>query len=612
MTREEKLKLYDFDDYSRQEISFYFCQSGYHPRSVKKIIVWTIADYPQISYELADETRNETIQKGLLEKVGENPWGRMEWMLDLSVFRKEGNYRLKVFAGKIQAVSEIIKVNRNVYYILLEKAAKHLFLKRCGIFCHTHDAYLRSIDQRNFGKIFRHKDVSGGWHDAHDDNKWVVFVWNVIYALCEVHERLNPNWKGADDSLPYPLAEAWWEVEWLLKMQKKDGSFYHGVFEWYPALKAGRWVDQVHTEHCNYDDMGEDARYLCDVWGPNEVNRLFGRELNTSPSTPETYHAYLAAGIARFGRLVAEHDKSISGRCINAAHNILTWLKDRAVYPYQDIDVQCGLALAKIELYLHKKDGKTLSEIEMHIRKVLALQQPEGHFHSSLSCRGLEMHPEEAGDERIFIDHPFAYVICLIRYLEVFPKRKLSGKIKQSLSRFAELARKLTALSSFGHMSEYTLTENPLLIMPVAKTCHGYNSYFLSIAHIMISLAELFNNPAYREAGERQIQWVLGANPRAMCFMNDEGYRNSGQYRGVSNSILPAETTYYRHNRDMRWGVTVGMYGPADDQPRNYPNAGLSIEKKYVSKAQETWINCNGWLMLAAVRLAEKKYVGEE
>ena len=603
--RLEKLKSYDFDNYSRQEISFYFCQPGYHPRSVKNIIIWSLEDYPQLRYELVEETKNEVIKKDLLEKVGENLWGRMEWLLDLSDFREEGNYRIKVSARKAQAISEIIKIDRNIYNILLEKAAKHLYLKRCGIFCHTHDAYLRSVDQEDFGKIHRQVDVSGGWHDAHDDNKWIVFVWNVIYALCDVYEKLNPKWKGANEPLPYPLAEAWWEVEWLLKMQKKDGSFYHGVFEWYPAVKDGWWVDLVHTKDCMYDDLGADARYLCDVWGSNEVNRIMGREMNTSPSTPEKYHAYLAAAISRFGRLAAVYDKNISERCIDAGQKILVWLKDRDIQPYQYIDVQCGLALTKVELYLRDKSEDLAAEISDHINEVLSLQQPEGHFHSLPTCRGLEMYSQEAGDERVFIDHPFAYVICLIRYLEVLPEGSLSGKVRQALSRFAELVKRLTCVSSFGHMPELTLAENPLLIMPVSKTCHGYNPYFLSIAYIMISLSELLNRLVYRDVGEKQIQWVLGANPRAMCFMNDEGYRNAGQYRGVASSVIPEEATYYRHNRDMRWGVTVGMYGPEKGQPQNYPNAGFSMEKKYTNKAQETWISSNGLLMLALARLAE-------
>ena len=73
----------------------------------------------------------------------------------------------------------------------------------------------------------------GGWHDAGDYGKYVgpgaVTVAHMLYAY-----RLFPN--GCTDKLNIPesgngvpdiLNEARWELEWILKMQKDDGSFYH-------------------------------------------------------------------------------------------------------------------------------------------------------------------------------------------------------------------------------------------------------------------------------------------------------------------------------------------------------------------------------------------------
>ena len=71
---------------------------------------------------------------------------------------------------------------------------------------------------------------------------------------------------------------------------------------------------------------------------------------------------------------------------------------------------------------------------------------------------------------------------------------------------------------------------------------------------------------------------------------------------------------FYRHLRDMRWGVTTGIYGPLEHganngaepvQPVNYPNAGDSIRGRYNHIAQETWLNCNGWLLLLLAQLEQ-------
>ena len=98
-----------------------------------------------------------------------------------------------------------------------------------------------------------------------------------------------------------------------------------------------------------------------------------------------------------------------------------------------------------------------------------------------------------------------------------------------------------------------------------------------------------------------------------MSFMNQVGVRNSGQYAAsssITHQFYPM--AFYRHLRDVRRGVTVGMYGPllertndwqvASSQP-NYPHAGESMHGKYNSSAQETWLNCNGWLLLLLAEL---------
>ena len=35
----------------------------------------------------------------------------------------------------------------------------------------------------------------------------------------------------------------------------------------------------------------------------------------------------------------------------------------------------------------------------------------------------------------------------------------------------------------------------------------------------------------------------------------------------------------------------------------HYPNAGSLVHGKYDSPAQETWLNCNGWLLLLLAEL---------
>ena len=226
LSRRKKLAIYDFDDFSRQDVTFYPPQCGYHGRSVKEVVVWTRTNFRRLNYRLVNLDTCRTVKDGQCKRIGENTWGRIDWIVDLSAVRAQGRYRLEVAIpdGRTFRSTEF-RIDNCCYGILLEKATKHLFVKRCGVYCHTHDARIVSWEQKNFGQTLQHKDVVGGWHDAHDDNKWICGTWNAVFGLCEVQQTLEPSWKGSNEPLPYALAEAKWEVEFLLKAQKADGSF---------------------------------------------------------------------------------------------------------------------------------------------------------------------------------------------------------------------------------------------------------------------------------------------------------------------------------------------------------------------------------------------------
>jgi len=105
------------------------------------------------------------------------------------------------------------------------------------------------------------RDLSGGWHDAGDYNKYIGYVYPAIHQLLLAYE-LNPTlWKTLDlgipesgNDVPDLLDEIRYELDWILKMQEADGSFlllvggekvkgYWGKYKGLPASKndAPRW-----------------------------------------------------------------------------------------------------------------------------------------------------------------------------------------------------------------------------------------------------------------------------------------------------------------------------------------------------------------------------------
>ncbi len=116
---------------------------------------------------------------------------------------------------------------------------KGLYYQRCGcdllpafagVYAHPacHTAPARDWEDRS---VLRR--VPGGWHDAGDYGKYVapgavtvahlLYAWKLFPAGCS--DTLNIPESG--NGLPDILNEAAYELEWILRMQRSDGSFHH-------------------------------------------------------------------------------------------------------------------------------------------------------------------------------------------------------------------------------------------------------------------------------------------------------------------------------------------------------------------------------------------------
>jgi hypothetical protein len=92
-------------------------------------------------------------------------------------------------------------------------------------------------DRDNAGKI---RNLSGGWFDAGDTNKYVTFATTPVHQLLSAYQA-TPGVFTDDFNIPESgngisdlIDEVKWEIDWLKKMQYPDGS---------AALKVGEIVD---------------------------------------------------------------------------------------------------------------------------------------------------------------------------------------------------------------------------------------------------------------------------------------------------------------------------------------------------------------------------------
>jgi hypothetical protein len=170
--------------------------------------------------------------------------GDKVWWFDFSSVGTPGTYYVYDLEKNVK--SHNFEIGDDIYEKVLYHALRFFYYQREGI-AHVapfaeapwtdsaawlgpgQDTQARDIfDQGNASKA---RDVSGGWMDAGDTNKYVTFVNSCMHDLLSTYES-NPaffetfklNIPESHLDAPDILSEAKWEMDWLIKMQNDNGS----------------------------------------------------------------------------------------------------------------------------------------------------------------------------------------------------------------------------------------------------------------------------------------------------------------------------------------------------------------------------------------------------
>lgn len=217
-----------------REITIHASQVGYRPNATKRAIVIGECEH----FELVDVINGGAVYRGDIEYGGYSEKAD-EYVryADFTDFSTPGRYCLAVDGN----YSYSFAIGEDVLIPAQNAVLKALFYNRCGcpdmhkgagLYAHPacHTAPVPEKD--NESKLM---DLSGGWHDAGDYGRYTTAGGETVTRLLATYE-LFPNGFSAEIHIPESgngtpdiLNEARWELKWLLKMQKDDGSFYHKV-----------------------------------------------------------------------------------------------------------------------------------------------------------------------------------------------------------------------------------------------------------------------------------------------------------------------------------------------------------------------------------------------
>jgi endoglucanase len=169
--------------------------------------------------------------------------GDKGWHFDFSDFTEPGSYYLADPVNDMRSYT--FEIANDVYKDVLVAAVRMFYYNRANIAKEEpyadarwtdsetyldkgQDSEARFVDDRENAELER--DLSGGWFDAGDQNKYVTFANAPVHQLLTAFEE-NPeaftddfNIPESGNGVPDVLDEVKWELEWLKKMQNDDGG----------------------------------------------------------------------------------------------------------------------------------------------------------------------------------------------------------------------------------------------------------------------------------------------------------------------------------------------------------------------------------------------------
>ncbi len=429
-------------------------------------------------------------------------WGVNHWMGDFSRVSAHGCFvvQVKTEGGTYNSFPFIIG-NDVIFRETAVMAVNWFRLQRCGDrvagwheACHLDDAMLTNSGVRV------HMDMTGGWHNAGDWNKYTLIACRSVYALSELARNRSTGLSDADRKKI--LDEALWGGEFLRKMwQPGKGRVYQDV-----------WFGYGHIAR---PDLTTD-----NIVGTGDDRTLRG----------ESYSGMVAAALAALANETGRKD--FREAAIDLWHGAVEhldedteeiwngWEGQRAADLGQDVKGRyvrrvADLLLADIELQRLTNESCYMESARRMVEILQAEQGADGLW------------PTDGYSRMVLQGVPPA---ALALYCRNFPE---TGVTKIALSVLQKWTSGIKALS-----------RNPFGIVPFAKDVFfcprfkpapevkrnyylwGQNSQYLSDAWALYLAAQLLKDKSARRLADQQIDWVLGLNKLNLCMMEGRGSFN--------------------------------------------------------------------------------------
>ena len=503
-------------------------------------------------YEIRNWTDDGVVFSGTLSVwnagATQTQSGDQAWWFDFSTFSMPGNYYIYDLAtGK---ASYEFTIDNQVYAPVLKQAMRSYFYQRCGAVKATpfagvgwtdvacHQGSLQDLDCRLYSNTdpSTSKNLSGGWHDAGDYNKYVGFTIGAVTDLLLAYSE-NPlvwtddyNIPESGNGIPDILDEVKYELDWLLKMQQSDGSV----------------LSIVGT--ANFPTGSPPSTDIAQrLYGPATTNASFVMASDCALAAVQ----FITAG-----------NLSYAATLQNAAVNAYNW----------------GLANPAVTFYNTGIIAAGEQEVGAGSYDLFARQLMAAVFLFKLTGNSSYQNFVESNYQNIHLvqwgfAYPFetTYQDALLYYagipgVSVVVKNNILSTYTSSINtnNTDNLPAFLASTDAYrAYLSDQNYTDG-------SNMTKGHQGLmFTNMAYYNLNPA---NNTDYNNAASGFLHYMHGVNPTGFCFLT-----NMGPY-GSEKSVPEFYNGWFTSGSPLWDRVGVSTYGPAPGYVPGGPNPGYSTD----------------------------------
>jgi hypothetical protein len=306
-------------------VYFRINQVGYLPEDEK---IGTMFSHQPIKEKvfLKDSDHVDFIQEIKAIPYTKENWGTFEfyYWLNFSPLKRPGKYYLQTESGKWK--SSTFTVANQAYSGCTDDLLLFMRQQRCG-----YNPYLNMVCHKRDGRTMfgpmpdsTFIDLSGGWHDAGDQLKYLITGSYATAHMLKAYElfpdrfsdKVNALGQDQPNGIPDVLDEAKWGLDWILKMHATPDQLFHQIAD----DRDHRGWKMPDEDHSDYGWGKNSYRVAYFATGAPQGLREYKSEATGVANLAGRCAAALALGAKIWA--VEGYDPAFSAQCQQAAESV--------------------------------------------------------------------------------------------------------------------------------------------------------------------------------------------------------------------------------------------------------------------------------------------------